>query len=225
MKIKTVTMGTLIMTLMMTALVGCGATEVIASETVDNIEGTMQSTDTEDVSDESEDLAAKEMTQENAENLDDSQFVYNGNVVSVMDSFEAIDKALGGYKSAYSYDSYYKYGKDDGQDFGLEAYEVDGDLLPVYLSTQKDIITTSRNIKVGSTKEEVLEAYGDPNVERDKAYGPDGKELTDEEFIEIIGEFLTYDFGDFQICFSIENGKVTRIGYQNDVNHDKLSWS
>ena len=58
-----------------------------------------------------------------------------------------------------------------------------------------------------------------------KAYGPDGKELTRDAYIEMFGENLIYNLGDCQINFYVEEGKVSSIVYQNNKNHDKFSWS
>ena len=160
-----------------------------------------------------------------AGNLKDAEFTYNGNVISAMDDFETLDKALGGYDPDRSVEGFYAYGKEEKKDFDLQVLEKDGIELPIFIVTEKDVITTSRNIKVGSTREEVMEAYGEPNVEHPKAFGPDGKELTEDKFNEIFGESLIYDFGDCQITFAIREGKVTCITYQNNINHDKFTWS
>ena len=170
-------------------------------------------------------IATTETENTSAGALKDAEFTYNGNVISAMDDFETLDKALGGYDPARSVEGFYAYGKEEKKDFDLQVLEKDGIELPIFIVTEKDVITTSRNIKVGSTKDEVMEAYGEPNIEHPKAYGPDGKELTEDKFNEIFGESLIYDFGDCQITFGIREGKVACITYQNNINHDKFSWS
>ena len=171
-------------------------------------------------------VAQADASTENAGNLEDSQFEYNGNVISILDdNFEAMDKALGGYDPKHSDLGSYSYGDDKEAYFYFDALDYNGSPLPVSITIMKDIVTTSRGIKVGSSRDEVISAYGNPNVEPPKGYGPDGKELTGDAYNEIFGEPLIYDMGDYRVTFSVENGNVNSITYQNDVNHDKFSWS
>ncbi|MBO4458130.1 MAG: hypothetical protein J5802_10455 [Butyrivibrio sp.] len=181
-------------------------------------------------------IAYSEGLTENADNLDDSQFVFGGKVISVMDSFEDIDKAIReGYDNNpdcfsdfgegnewfYDYFGKEELGKGYQSDFSMGTYKYNGTILPIFLNENNGLITTSRNIKVGSTKDEVIAAYGNPNVEQAKGYGPDGKELTGDDYIEVFGDPLTYDMGDYQIDFLIKDGKVSTISYQNNINYDK----
>ena len=164
----------------------------------------------------------------NKGDVKDYQFTYNGNVVSIMDSFDAVNKAMGGYVPAdsniQSLQSYYAYGKNQAvgmicrSDFGTET--------PITISTRVAGMTTARNIKVGSSKEELISAYGTPNGKHNQVFdGPTGKELTEEEYIAIFGESFVYELGDVRISFSVENGKVASIEYQNNVNYKKFQWS
>ena len=164
----------------------------------------------------------------NKGDVKDYQFTYNGNVVSIMDSFDAVNKAMGGYVPAdsniQSLQSYYAYGKNQAvgmicrSDFGTET--------PITISTRVAGMTTARNIKVGSSKDDLIAAYGAPNGKHNQVFdGPTGKELTEEEYIAIFGESFVYELGDVRISFSVENGKVASIEYQNNVNYKKFQWS
>ena len=164
----------------------------------------------------------------NKGDVKDYQFTYNGNVVSIMDSFDAVNKAMGGYVPAdsniQSLQSYYAYGKNQAvgmicrSDFGTET--------PITISTRVAGMTTARNIKVGSSKDDLIAAYGTPNGKHNQVFdGPTGKELTEEEYIAIFGESFVYELGDVRISFSVENGKVASIEYQNNVNYKKFQWS
>ena len=101
----------------------------------------------------------------NTSNPKDAEFTYNGNSVSIMDSFEAIDKALGGYDPSHSIkkseQSLYLYGKN--QEIGMILRNDSGTEFPVTISTREPVMTTSRGIAVGSSKDELIDAYGTPN--------------------------------------------------------------
>ena len=164
----------------------------------------------------------------NTSNPKDAEFTYNGNSVSIMDSFEAIDKALGGYDPSHSIkkseQSLYSYGKN--QEIGMILRNDSGTEFPVTISTREPVMTTSRGIAVGSSKDELIDAYGTPNGKRPTAYdGTTGRELTEEEYIQLFGESFIYDLGDYTISFSVDNDKVVSIEYRNNVNYNKFQWS
>lgn len=158
----------------------------------------------------------------------DYQFTYNGNVISINDDFETVNKALGGYSPSDSniqnLQSYYAYGKNEAvgmicrNDFGPET--------PITISTRVAGMTTSRNISVGSSKDELIAAYGSPNGKHSQVYdGATGKELTEEEYVAYYGDSFVYDMGDIQISFSVSNGKVASIEIKNNANYKKFQWS
>ena len=235
-KITSMTTATLLISLMMTTLAGCGAVSSNASETgastLDSINSDNEApAETGEVEDETSDTDGAITISKSSEavsgDLEDYQFTYNGNVISAMDELEALDKALGGRDPKHSDGEFYAYGDDKKRDFSIYVLKDkdNGKDLPITLTIETDAVITSRDIKVGSSKDEVLAAYGDPNVEPPKAYGPDGKELTGDAYIEMFGENLIYKLGDCQITFVLESGNVTKITYQNNINHDKFSWS
>ncbi|WP_051563446.1 M56 family metallopeptidase [Butyrivibrio sp. LB2008] len=164
----------------------------------------------------------------NTSNPKDAEFTYNGNSVSIMDSFEAIDKALGGHDPSYSIkkseQSLYSYGKN--QEIGMILRNDSGTEFPVTISTREPVMTTSRGIAVGSSKDELIDAYGTPNGKHPTAYdGTTGRELTEEEYIQLFGESFIYDLGDYTISFYVDNDKVVSIEYRNNVNYNKFQWS
>ena len=135
---------------------------------------------------------------------------------------------MGGYvpgaSNIQNLQSYYSYGKNDAvgmicrNDFGPET--------PITISTRVAGMTTSRNISVGSSKDELIAAYGSPNGKHSQVYdGATGKELTEEEYVAYFGDSFVYELGDVRISFSVENGKVASIEYQNNVNYKKFQWS
>jgi hypothetical protein len=158
----------------------------------------------------------------------DYQFTYNGTVVSIKDDFDTVNNALGGYvpgaSNIQNLQSYYSYGKNDAvgmicrNDFGSET--------PITISTRVAGMTTSRNISVGSSKDELIAAYGSPNGKHSQVYdGATGKELTEEEYVAYFGDSFVYDMGDIQISFSVSNGKVASIEIKNNANYKKFQWS
>ena len=103
-------------------------------------------------------------------------------------------------------------------DFGPET--------PITISTRVAGMTTSRNISVGSSKEELIAAYGTPNGKHSQVFdGATGKELTEEEYVAYFGDSFVYDMGDIQISFSVSNGKVASIEIKNNANYKKFQWS
>ena len=235
---KNKTTAILFATLMISTLVGCGAVSSNASEAGASILDSISSdndalaengevedaasSDTDDVNTDSESSEAASGV------VKDAEFTYNGNSVSIMDSFEAIDKALGGYDPSHSIkkseQSLYSYGKN--QEIGMILRNDSGTEFPVTISTREPVMTTSRGIAVGSSKDELIDAYGTPNGKRPTAYdGTTGRELTEEEYIQLFGESFIYDLGDYTISFSVDNDKVVSIEYRNNVNYNKFQWS
>ena len=159
----------------------------------------------------------------------DAEFTYNGNTVSIMDSFEAVDKAMGGYNPSDSsikdVQSLYFYGKDE--EVGMLSRKDFGTETPITIGTRNPVITTSKNIQVGSSKDELTAAYGTPNDT--KPYSQTEYVIeegsNEEKAVNHTGEEVKYDFGDYSITFTVENDKVASIEYRNNVNYKKFEWS
>ena len=234
---KNKTTAILLATLMISTLVGCGTVSSNASEAGASIlDSTSSDNDALAENGEVEDAASSDTDDVNTDSesseaasgdLKDAGFTYNGNSASVMDSFEAVDKALGGYNASNSNikseQSFYSYGKDD--DVVVITRNDSGTEFPVTISTREPVMTTSRGIAVGSSKDELIDAYGTPNGKHPTAYdGTTGRELTEEEYIQLFGESFIYDLGDYTISFSVDNDKVVSIEYRNNVNYNKFDW-
>ena len=160
--------------------------------------------------------------------LKDTDFTYNGKTVSIMDNFEAVDEALGGYNASNSniqdVQSLYSYG--DKQEVDMITRNDNGTETPITIGTCKPGMTTSRGITIGSSRDELMAAYGTPNGKHPTAYdAQSGRELTEEEYKQIFGEEFDYDMGDYTIAFTVENDKVASIQYKNNVNYNKFQWS
>ena len=82
-----------------------------------------------------------------------------------MDNFEAVDKALGGYNASNSniqdVQSLYSYG--DKQEVDMITRNDNGTETPITIGTRKPGMTTSRGITIGSSRDELMAAYGTPN--------------------------------------------------------------
>ena len=157
--------------------------------------------------------------------LQDDQFQYNGKIISVMDDLNALINAFD-YSKPETYDIQSFYTSKD-HSVTLETLKKDEIEYPFSITINYSGIYTKRNINVGSSRDEVIKAYGEPNVAQPLATGPDGKELTKEEMIAQFGEELIYDLGDYTIsfCTNPSDGSVSSISYMNDDSHDKFSWS
>ena len=235
---KNKTTAILFATLMISTLVGCGAVSSNASEAGASILDSISSdndalaengevedaasSDTDDVNTDSESSEAASGV------VKDAEFTYNGNSVSVMDGFEAVDKALGGYNASNSNikseQSFYSYGKDD--DVVVITRNDSGTESVITIGTRKPGITTSRKIQVGSTKDELAAAYGTPTETKPYSYTEYVFEegTNEEKAVDHTVEESTYDFGDYKIAFTVENDKVMTVEYRNTVNYNKFDW-
>ncbi len=231
---KKKTIASIIATTMILSLVGCSgsasssanaaSTEISSQE--ENIEEGPAEADIEEESNEESDESSDETSSEpvvDNSDLQDDQFRYDGKVFSVMDDVNAFAEIIDDSKTE-NYEEQTFYHTEDGL-VSLETLEKDGTELPIIIIITGEGIATNRNISVGSFIDEVKAAYGEPNVEPTKVYGPDNKELSREEVIELYGEELIYDLGDITITFIVTDGLVSSISYTNNANHDQFSWS
>ena len=230
---KNKTTAILLATLMISTLVGCGAVSSNASEAGASILDSISSdNDALAENGEVEDAASSDTDSGSSEAasgvVKDAEFTYNGNSVSVMDSFEAVDKALGGYNASNSNikseQSFYSYGKDD--DVVVITRNDSGTKSVITIGTRKPGITTSRKIQVGSTKDELAAAYGTPTETKPYSYTEYVFEegTNEEKAVDHTVEERTYDFGDYKIAFTVENDKVMTVEYRNTVNYNKFDW-
>ena len=235
---KNKTTAILLATLMISTLVGCGTVSSNASEAGASIlDSIISDNDALAENGEVEDAASSDTDGVNTDSgsseaasgdVKDAEFTYNGNSVSVMDSFEAVDKALGGYNASNSNikseQSFYSYGKDD--DVVVITRNDSGTESVITIGTRKPGITTSRKIQVGSTKDELAAAYGTPTETKPYSYTEYVFEegTNEEKAVDHTVEESTYDFGDYKIAFTVENDKVMTVEYRNTVNYNKFDW-
>ena len=230
---KNKTTAILLTTLMISALVGCGAVSSNASEAdasvLDSInsdnDALAENGEVEDAASSDTDDAntISESSEAASGELKEYQFMYNGNVISAMDDFETLDKALGGSAPADSeLQAMHTYG-NNGETFMMTRLD-NGPEVPIYVGTSNTSVVTARDIKIGSSKDDVISAYGEAETKIPKGIKSDGSIMTEEEYTEQFGEDLFYTFDDCEIKFNIKDGKVAYIQFQNNINYNKYSW-
>ncbi|RKM55601.1 hypothetical protein D6853_08580 [Butyrivibrio sp. X503] len=208
-KITTVTIASAVMLM----LIGCGETtgESASLELSTTAIGAEESTgidnssDTESGSEEAgadSSLAgetyeaSEDAEQETNSELTSDQFNYKGNTISILDSNDRILSNLGAFNTELTVtsdiQSMYVYGEAE---ITYNAMKKDGKEYPYILDIETDTVSTSRGIKVGSSKDDVLNAYEEAEE------GKDG--------------MISCSFDGFDIMFITENDKVVAINYKN----------
>ena len=212
---KRISAAILLATTMMLALMGCGDASATTMDSSDTSSVAEVNTDTDsdkDTDTETEDAISSDSDSEESTDKADSSvsssagtIEYKGETFCATDSLKAnLDKAdkvakiAPGYplemdtnNSLYFYD---EINKDKG-DYGLaiSTFEYQGEEIINGINSSDPEAKTPKGIHPGSTKDEVIAAYGDP--------------------LKINDSFYVYS--DYQ--FIIENGKVITIGSENPV--------
>ena len=229
MKIKTTAI--LLTTLMISTLAGCGAGSSNASETgassMESVNSGNEVLAEAGIADASSDtdntITISKSSEAVSGDLKEYQFMYDGNVISAMDDFETLDKAFGGSAPAdSSLQAMHTYGNN--AETVIMTRLDDGPEVPITVGTSNASVVTARNIKIGSSKDDVIAAYGEAKAKIPEVTKSDGTTMTDEEYIEKYGEDLFYTIDDCEIEFNIKDGKVAYIQFKNMVNYDKYSW-
>ena len=221
MKKKTTT-AILLATTMMLALMGCGAASESSSdakapvaEINEKADSNSADTDKEEKDDTDIDADAETSTESatpaDSAAIAESAIEYKGEKFSALDDLQAsLDKAGSVAELAPGYP------QEVGIDSGNFAYMYDatneekgecGLYIATYpkkdgqglwtISSSDSAAKTSKGIHPGSTEAEVTEAYGKPTRK-------------DDEY-----NFSVYDFGNYILTFSINNGVVTRVQTEN----------
>lgn len=224
---KKKTIAGIIATTMVLSLAGCSSS-ASSSTTDESIEISASEENPEEEPIEAEldeDADSKAPAYESIDNSDlqDDQFRYDGKVVSILDDVNTLVETIND-SNPEEYEGQTFYYTEDKAIY-LETLDKDGSELPICLTINDYGIATNHNISIGSFRDDVIAAYGEPNVEPSAVYGPDGNELSKEEVIELCGEELIYDLGDITITFIVTDGFVSSITYTHNANHDKFSWS
>ena len=178
---------------MMITIVGCSG-----AATEEN------TTEIEEASDSNSDNTNHELT--------DDAFLYNGNKISILNDATITLGNLGDYDADRSStgSDYKNYSFDNGKiDFATNV--IDGKEAPVDIGIFSPDIKTSRDVGVGSTKDEITGAYGDPDTKTD-----DGLIYT-----------IEYQFDTYNITFRFDDtkAKVDMVLYTNSYYHSKTAFS
>jgi len=141
----------------------------------------------------------------------DASFTCNGNTISVLNDTETTLKDLGDYDSDLScLDQDYKNYVYSADKIQFDTAIIDGKELPVILYVSNPEIKTSKNIGIGNTENEVIDAYGFPN------------EKTEEDSLYM----TVYHFSSYDLIFDFDSNKehVEMIRYKNTKNYSKVSF-
>ena len=202
---------TIIASLMVCSLWGCGESTKYETTSVDSasIETTDKSerVDNDDAADiastEERDLEASKEESVDLSSLPDDAFIYNGNKVSILDDVETSLAALGEATNKIegaedmSYYEYGTYNQNEQTGVSFITYKKDGKEMPAQFDINVEGVTTSKGIGPGSSKDDIISAYGEP----------------DETMVG--GAALIYNKGDYQLSFLLDaNDKVTNFGYK-----------
>ncbi|WP_026668332.1 hypothetical protein [Butyrivibrio sp. AE2005] len=136
--------------------------------------------------------------------LADHELMYNGKVLSVLNDVGKTFEDLGVYDRKITdlpNEFFYVY---DTPGIEFATYPAEKDVLPLAIDVSKPGVTTSRNIGVGNTKDEIEAAYGKPS-EKNNYTGQTGKEY-----------YYKYQFDKFSVCFYLNAKSNTVIWYEID---------
>ena len=206
MKIKSV-LAIISVSMMMCGLCGCGkeATESVAEIEIEAGEAASEesTTETEPTEDDDTKEASAETSVELSSLTDDS-FVYNGKKISILDDVETSLATLGepSEKSSESGPmKYYDYGTfNDKEQEGISymTFIENGKEKPAQIDITVEGAKTSKGLGVGSTKDEVISTYGEPDD-------------------TMIGGFaLLYNFDGYELSFIVDDkGNVRNIDYRS----------
>lgn len=203
----------IITSIMVCGLCGCGAStkyEITSTDSA-SIEATEYSA--ADVSAEASDNteSSSQMTSEEASSeasidltsLSDDEFIYKGKRISILSDAQTSLDSLGEatHKVEGAGDMiYYEYGTyNQNEQTGVSfiTYMKDGKEMPAQFDINVEGVTTSKGIGPGSSKDDIISAYGEP----------------DETMVG--GAALIYNKEDYQLNFLLDaNEKVTNFGYQ-----------
>lgn len=194
---KKTTLTILFASVMMLALIGCGTKKVEAAsdpweETTVAEEQTSEASQTEAAE---IDADKSETVGETPVALSDDSFAYNGKIISVKDDLQTILDNLGAGE-----------GRPSDQE-GVICYDIGTDAVSVFtketdgkeeltqITVHDKTARTAKGVGIGSTEDEVRNAYGEPN----------------DEVVEG-AKLLTYEFEGYSILFAF-NDNVAAISY------------
>lgn len=204
---KKTTLTILFASVMMLALIGCGTkkaeaasdpweeTTVAEEQTSEASEIAPVKTEESQTEDSQTEAAETEAIGETPVALSDDSFAYNGKIISVKDDLQTILDNLGAGE-----------GRPSDQE-GVICYDIGTDAVSVFtketdgkeeltqITVHDKTARTAKGVGVGSTEDEVRNAYGEPN----------------DEVVEG-AKLLTYEFEGYSILFAF-NDNVAAISY------------
>ncbi|RKM62925.1 hypothetical protein D6856_02035 [Butyrivibrio sp. XB500-5] len=217
------TVAILMASAMMLALMGCGSSEGEATDGADlnevnvgiSVDVMAPESEADSITDASTD-ASEAASGTTSAATSDSSFSYKGKVISILDDTQAVIDALG------TPDDTYEDSADDNPNLGEKRYYyhlacievstlvIDGKENLLLITIKDPEIPTPKGIKFGSSKDDVIAAYGEPTKE---------SESGDHKIIE-------YEFDNYKIILPLSNkDTVDAIMYENSATHDMVSWS
>ncbi len=202
------------------SLMGCSAPSSDASEAEGELqlsevapEETGEAGETEETTSAEGEETTDSSASESGDAITETTVTVNGKAVSVLNDAEKTladlgtpsDKDIefwGETMPVYKFDS----------GVSLSTYVKDGKEYAYCMDIRKEGINTARNIGVGSTKEEMIAAYGEPFEDKEE-YERDGNK----------GKINWYEFDSYSVSFGIENGKVGYYYFTDKANNETFN--
>lgn len=217
---KSSTLPILLAASIMLSLMGCSAPSSDASEAEGELqlsevapEETGEAGETEETTSAEGEETTDSSASESGDAITETTVTVNGKAVSVLNDAEKTladlgtpsDKDIefwGETMPVYKFDS----------GVSLSTYVKDGKEYAYCMDIRKEGINTARNIGIGSTKEEMIAAYGEPFEDMEE-YERDGNK----------GKINWYEFDSYSVAFGIENGKVGYYYFTDKANNETFN--
>lgn len=187
------------------ALMGCGQSDGTTTSQADDI-----SPSSGEVVSETGDVSADASVDPN--NLTDDVVVIKGKTLSVLDNMNSVLDVLGkpSKKDSESAPIFsYCFHKNDIQ---ISSVSADNSEYPYSFMFQDKNVSTARGIKVGSSADEVIAAYGEPGESIDNH---------DDNFdLDFTNLLYSFENDKYNLTFTISNGKVEQFLYINNDAFD-----
>jgi len=216
---------TLIMASLLTACTSLSNDNTAETEDVSTDEISIE-TESENDTDTSSDLSSEEISSDLAStaessdasssdssvDLSDDQFVYNGKTISVLDDAAKLMDTLGTPYEKEPFPSQpdridYSYGSEDKLVL-LNIAVIDGKDYPFSIDIRDSNVKTAKGIGVGSKKDDVIAAYGEPT-----------------ESFEEVAFCIVYDLGKTELTFTFFDGdEVGSFSYINVDTRSKYTY-
>ncbi len=164
---------------------------------------------TADLSFETEKPVATADAAQSYSSIPDDSFLYKGNVISVLNDTETTLDALEASNTTPGslYQDEKLYSLDSGA-IEFETYHVDGKEQPKCIYIIEKGILTPKNICVGCSIDELVDAYGEPDKIHDETY-----------------DAYEYNYGDVDLVFDLNMSekKIDRICIENTETVSKVN--